>query len=87
MFSCPIHPHHLPSVSQLNDDVRLLSDGWSTMFVDKYMENNDLGIVGPTDVLWGSKLLTQAFASRVHYTIFGRFYPLDIRVSWSVDKN
>jgi hypothetical protein len=51
------------------------------LFVDKLRENDGYGVAGPTDAMWGGSLLTQAMVSRVHYTIFGRFYPLDIRVA------
>lgn len=66
--------------TQVNDDLSLESNGWTSLFVDKLREMDDFGVAGPTDPMWGGRLLTQAFVSRTHYTIFGRFYPLDIRV-------
>lgn len=65
---------------QVNDDLHLNSAGWTALFVEQLEKHDGFGVVGPYDVRHGGRLLTQAFVGRKHYAIFGRFYPLDIKV-------
>ena len=68
---------------QVNDDLELTSEGWTTYFVDALSKNGNIGVAGPWDWRHGGRLLTQAFVSRKHFFIFGRLYPLDIKDWWS----
>ncbi|KAJ3056767.1 hypothetical protein HK097_004338 [Rhizophlyctis rosea] len=71
---------------QVNDDLKLVSGGWTTKFVDVMVQNDGFGVTGPYDSrLPDRQLLTQAFASRVHYDIFGRFYLVAIKDWFSDD--
>jgi hypothetical protein len=68
---------------QVNDDVFIRTNGWTSIVVSKLVEMNDQGVVGPSD--HGGNLITQAFVGRTHYKIFGRLYPLDIK-DWYSDN-
>ncbi|EPZ31069.1 hypothetical protein O9G_004643 [Rozella allomycis CSF55] len=70
---------------QLNDDVKFLDEGWSDKFTRSLSLNEDFGVVGPCDIVWNCKLLTQAMVSRKHYEIFGWLYPVEIK-DWFSDN-
>lgn len=70
---------------QINDDVTIVSPGWSTSFVSKLRKSNDVGVVGPNDYLWRCRLLTQSFVSRKHHEIFGWYFPTEIK-DWFSDN-
>lgn len=67
---------------QVNDDLKLDTSRWATYFKESLDTVNGVGVTGPFDERHGGRLLTQACVSRKHYEIFGRFYPLDIKVSF-----
>jgi hypothetical protein len=60
--------------------LKFTSTGWATLFLQQLKQFNQLGVVGPYDPMHGGRLLTQAFVSRKHYDIFGRFFAIDIKV-------
>ncbi len=64
----------------MNDDLEIASIGWTTFFVQSFKENNEFGIAAPYDAGHKGRVFTQAFVSRKHYEIFGRLYPMDIKV-------
>lgn len=70
---------------QINDDVNMVTAGWSTSFVSKLRKNDDVGVVGPNDYLWKCRLLTQSFVSRKHHEIFNWYYPTEIK-DWYSDN-
>ncbi|KAI3644649.1 hypothetical protein MP228_010813 [Amoeboaphelidium protococcarum] len=70
---------------QVNDDLELVSAEWSIKFTNALKKMDGFGVAGPWDTLHNGNLLTQAFVSRVHYYIFGKFYPLDIK-DWHSDN-
>eukprot|EP00771_Trimastix_marina_P001624 gnl/Trimastix_PCT/2706.p1 GENE.gnl/Trimastix_PCT/2706~~gnl/Trimastix_PCT/2706.p1 ORF type:complete len:530 (-),score=122.77 gnl/Trimastix_PCT/2706:129-1718(-) len=72
---------------QINDDIRFETSGWATRFVKVLKDNRympDFGMVGPTDV-GNSKTMTQSFCSRLHYDIFGTYYPISFKNWYSDD--
>lgn len=68
-------------MQQVNDDLELQTTGWSTLFVGELGSHNGFGVAGPLDPFLHGRILTQAFVGRIHFSIFGRFYPLDIKVT------
>ena len=70
---------------QLNDDSILLNSNWLSQFVNKLIANNGYGVIGPNDVLWNCKFITQAFVSRKHIELFGWMFPPRIR-DWYSDN-
>ena len=62
---------------QLNDDLKLLTEGWAPRFVGALRASTppDFGIAGPID-LNNEKLMTQSFVSCGHLRIFGYYYPV-----------
>jgi hypothetical protein len=70
---------------QLNDDTILLNSNWLTQFIAKLTQNNNHGVIGPNDVLWNCKFITQAFVSRKHIETFGWMFPPRIR-DWFSDN-
>lgn len=70
---------------QLNDDVTLLSKGWTTEFVKRLSANDGIGVVGPNDLMWNCRLFTQSFVSRIHYEIFHWYFPTQIK-DWYSDN-
>jgi hypothetical protein len=72
---------------QMGDDVRLVSPGWAATFVDVLAANRvapGLGVAGPLETV-ARTILTQAFVSRVHWEVFGTFYPQVFKNWWSDD--
>lgn len=70
---------------QVNDDLELSSNGWTSYFTASLVQNDNVGVAGPWDRRQSGKLLTQAFVSRKHYFTFGRLYPLDLK-DWYSDN-
>ncbi|MFH1352769.1 MAG: hypothetical protein ABIH68_04245 [bacterium] len=68
---------------QLGDDIELLSDGWSSIFVNVLKESRGVGVTGPMEE-HNRRILTQTFVSRVHMDIFG-YYFTPIVKNWSCD--
>lgn len=69
---------------QVNDDLSLVSAGWATKFTQALQKSDDVGVVGPFDPRWNCTILTQAMVSRKHWSIFGTFYPPEIK-DWYSD--
>jgi hypothetical protein len=72
---------------QLNDDIKLLTKGWTEIFVNKLKSNpllENFGMVGPLDTN-NPRIFTQAFCHRTHYLIFGYFYPFVFKNWYSDD--
>ena len=72
---------------QLNDDIRLVSEGWAeelvgTLASNPYLPN--LGIAGPLDTN-NPRLMTQSFAHCTHHEIFGYYYPREFKNWYSDD--
>jgi hypothetical protein len=62
---------------QMGDDVRLMTPGWARSFIDALESNAagpGLGVAGPHETVT-TRILTQAFVSRLHKDVFGTFYP------------
>jgi len=68
---------------QLGDDIELMTNGWSSVFVDVLSRNNDVGVTGPLEE-HNKRILTQTFVSRRHMDIFGYYFPPLVR-NWSCD--
>ena len=71
---------------QLNDDLMLVSEGWSSRFVNALRSSllPGFGITGPLD-LNNERLMTQSFSSCTHFDIFGFYYPWRFKNWYSDD--
>ena len=74
---------------QIGSDIYFQDKGWIQPCIDILKQNNDIGVVGMTDM--GRKkynpndtLLTQSFVSRKHMEIFGFYYPNEFK-NWFID--
>jgi len=74
---------------QIGSDIYFQDKGWVDECIDILKQNNDIGVVGMTDM--GRKkynpndtLLTQSFVSRKHMDIFGFYYPHEFK-NWFID--
>jgi len=65
---------------QINDDLTFVTTGWASQMIDALKSTDDLGVSGPSDQLWKGRLFTQALVSKKHWTIFGKFFPTEIKV-------
>jgi hypothetical protein len=70
----------------VNDDLLLLTHGWAGRFVSA-LESSEIpgfGVAGPLDIRDRHKThMCFAFHSRLHYDIFGSFYPPAFQNWWS----
>lgn len=72
---------------QLGDDVALLTPGWARRLpsaLDANPVHPGLGVAGPVEAVT-TRILTQAFVSRVHGEIFGTLFPEAFRNWYSDD--
>jgi hypothetical protein len=77
---------------QIGDDVVLETLNWTTTFIRKLNQNNDIGVVGPCHlnnyngrILQGRPyVIENAFVSRKHLEIFGYFFHPSIK-NWFCD--
>jgi len=74
---------------QIGSDIYFQDKDWVNACIDILKQNNDIGVVGMTDV--GRRksnpndtLLTQSFVSRKHMEIFGFYYPYEFK-NWYID--
>jgi hypothetical protein len=67
---------------QCGDDIVFHTKGWVNDCICKLKANNDIGLVGPINN--NNSILTQAFVSREHMSIFGWFFPEEI-INWGCD--
>ena len=72
---------------QVNDDLTLITPNWLTNFTATLDKNQGFGIVGPWDEFNELKcqVLTMSMVSRVHYDIFGTYYPVEMK-DWKTDR-
>jgi len=75
---------------QIGSDIEFLDYNWCECMIEKLKQNNDLGVVGLTDL--GRKrydindtLLTQTMVSKKHYDIFKFYFPPEL-ISWFSDN-
>jgi hypothetical protein len=69
---------------QLGDDIEFKSPGWETLFINILENENNIGAVGPKDENNGHGILTQSFVHITHLSIFGRYYPKELK-NWFID--
>lgn len=77
---------------QIGDDVELLTHGWTTRFITKLNEHNNIGVVGPCNMINYQQrvnhgrppVIENAFVSRRHLDIFGYFFYPTIK-NWYCD--
>jgi hypothetical protein len=77
---------------QVGDDIVLKTNNWTTVFVEKLKLYNDVGVVGPCNLLNYSQrisagkpyVIENAFVSRKHLDIFGFFFHPNIK-NWYCD--
>lgn len=69
---------------QVNDDLRFTSFGWLQTFVGQLDRQGGFGVVGPNDPAFNCKIMTQTMVSRLHWEIFGWFFPPEFR-NWQCD--
>nr|QDY51822.1 hypothetical protein 1_207 [Mimiviridae sp. ChoanoV1] len=70
-------------IYQVGDDIKILTSGWEDIFINKLKKNNNIGVVGPTDIN-NKKILTQSFVHKTHIDIFGDYFPKQIK-NWYID--
>ncbi|MBU3955115.1 hypothetical protein KJ633_01505, partial [bacterium] len=68
---------------QLGDDIELMTDGWSSVFVEALVKNRGAGVTGPLEE-HNRRILTQTFVSRIHMDIFGYYFSPIVK-NWSCD--
>lgn len=69
---------------QIGDDIEILDKNWENAFINKLLEMQLLGVVGPNDINTTRKLLTQSFVHFTHLLIFKSYYPSEIN-NWYID--
>lgn len=77
---------------QIGDDVILETSGWTEHFVDRLSANNNIGVVGPCNIInyfqrknaGRSIVIENAFVSKRHFEIFGYFFHPSIK-NWYCD--
>lgn len=77
---------------QIGDDIKLLNQGWTTRFISKLKEHENIGVVGPCNkVNYDQRInagkpyvIENSFVSRKHLDIFGYFFQPSIR-NWYCD--
>lgn len=67
---------------QCGDDIVFNTKGWINDSINILQKNKNIGLTGPINN--NSRILTQAFVSRLHYEIFGWFFPEEI-INWACD--
>ena len=63
---------------QCHDGTTFLRNGWVDECINSLSALGDIGVVGQHDSSSNSQVLTQCFVSRIHYDIFGVFFPPEI---------
>jgi hypothetical protein len=66
---------------QCGDDILFKTRRWITDSIEVLESHGDIGITGPDNK---TRILTQAFVSRKHMEIFGKFFPESI-INWGCD--
>jgi len=67
---------------QCGDDIEFKTKGWVTDCITTLKKNNNIGLVGPINN--NPNIITQSFVSRIHYQLFGYFFPEEI-INWCCD--
>jgi len=68
---------------QIGDDIEIITPNWEDKFINKLKENNNIGVVGATD-LNNKNLMTQSFVHKNHLKIFKTYFPKELK-NWYVD--
>lgn len=77
---------------QVGDDIKILTPGWTTRFINKLKSNNNLGVVGPCNMInylqrvrsGRPPVIENSFVSRKHIDIFGYYFYPSIK-NWFCD--
>ena len=67
---------------QCGDDIEFKTKGWINASIKKLQENKNIGLTGPINN--NPRILTQTFVSRIHYNLFGYYFPEEI-INWCCD--
>jgi hypothetical protein len=67
---------------QCGDDIEFKTKGWINECIQKLQENKNLGLTGPINN--NPRILTQTFVSRIHYNLFGYYFPEEL-INWCCD--
>ena len=75
---------------QIGSDIQFVDKGWVDASINILQKNKFIGVVGMTDQgrkNWNKddELITQSFVSRLHYDIFGFYFPPEIK-NWGCDN-
>lgn len=72
---------------QVNDDLTVETAGWLDHYSRLLDSNNGFGVAGPYDPhnSINCAVLTQAMVSKVHFSIFGTLYPVEMK-DWKTDR-
>lgn len=68
---------------QLGDDIEIITPDWEKNFIKKLNSNNNIGVVGPTDIN-NRKIITQSFVHKNHLKIFKNYFPNEL-INWYID--
>jgi hypothetical protein len=69
---------------QVNDDLRFSSFGWMHTFASQLDRQRGFGVVGPNDPVFDCKIMTMSMVTRLHWDIFGWYFPPEFR-NWQCD--
>ena len=72
---------------QVNDDLTLVTHNWLTNFTTTLDSRGGFGVVGPSDEFNNLRcqVMTMSMVTRVHYDIFGTYYPVEMK-DWKTDR-
>ena len=77
---------------QVGDDIKILSNNWSSYFINILKKNNNIGVIGGVELsYWNERLvkntigiIENGFVSRKHYEIFKTFFNIKLK-TWCSD--
>ena len=69
---------------QLGDDIDFETYDIFDYYIENLKKNNNLGVTGFKTINGNTKILTQSFVSKIHYDIFGFYFPESI-INWFCD--
>jgi hypothetical protein len=71
---------------RINDDTVLKPNKWSSAFVAELASMRPipgLGVTGPADPFQNNKLLTHSFVGRMHFLMYGTYFPFELGNWWT----
>ena len=69
-------------IYQLGDDIEFIDSNWEKYFINQLLNNDNIGVVGPTDINNRSGILTQSFVHNTHYKIFEFTFHMNLKLGY-----